>query len=172
MLNRRRPALRAINHKGKAVPRQEVIMEIQALRVLITEDDLNSLLKEYGPKDVPLEELRLRISPEGIVVTGVYPLLVNISFETVWELSVRDGKACARLAKLKALGMPGNIFRSALLKLLGDAARTEPWLQIDGDSVVVDVDRALLAEGLRAKSNLTGFVCRDGELVIEGGVRG
>ena len=40
-------------------------MEIQALRLIITEDDLNALVQEHLPADSPVENLHIRLAPEG-----------------------------------------------------------------------------------------------------------
>src|SRR5262245_55262442 len=114
-------------------------MEILTLKVKITEQDLNDLAKKHLPKDVPVEELRIHITPEGLVVKGEYPLLVTVSFETLWELNVSEGKVIARLAKFRTLGMPMSILKSLVMGVIASAAKTEPWLAVDGETVQVDV---------------------------------
>lgn len=145
-------------------------MEIQSLRLTISEDDLNSLLRKHLPDDAPVEKLQVRLTPAGVVVTGVYPLFINVSFETQWELSAQQGNVAARLANLRALGVPGNVFKSAVLKLVADAAKKEPWLRIDKDTVLLDVDAALLKHGLPARTNLTRVACAAGEIIVEAGM--
>src|SRR5437016_5949747 len=130
-------------------------MEIQALKVVITEQDVNALVKKHWPDDQPVEEVAIRLTADGLVVKGVYPLFIDVSFETRWALGVQAGKVSARLTNLRALVIPGNIFKSAILKLIGDAARSESWLQVEDDTVLVDVDRVLQKNGLPAKTNLT-----------------
>src|SRR5207247_10562556 len=109
----------------------------------------------YGPRDSPVEEVRIAVTPDGVVIKGEYPLLVTVSFETLWELSVAEGKLVARLARLRTLGMPMTVLKSAVLGAIAAAARSEDWLQVDKDTVRLDIDRALAKEGLRARTNLT-----------------
>ena len=81
-------------------------MHIQTLKLLVTEQDLNDLVARHLPDDQPLENLTIRLGPEGVTVAGEYPLFVRVAFETLWELGTQGGKAVARLASLKAMGLP------------------------------------------------------------------
>jgi hypothetical protein len=143
-------------------------MEIEALTLRVTEKDLNDLAARHLPDDQPVEELRFRLTPEGLHATGEYPLFLRVTFETVWELGVRGGDVTARLARFKALGLPVPVFKSVLLKILKEAAAKEDWLQFEGDDqVVVKVDRMLELEGVPLRTNLTAIRCQDGSLVVE-----
>lgn len=144
-------------------------MEIQALRLVITEQDVNALVQKHLPPDQPVENVHIRLAPEGAYVRGVYPLFINVSFETLWELGVQEGKVSARLANLRALGVPGNVFKSAIVKLIADAAQGEDWLLFEKDTVLVDVERLLLKEGITIRMNLKRIVCETGQVVIEAG---
>src|SRR5262249_1604628 len=131
-------------------------MEIQALRMSITEQDLNEIVRRYLPPEQPLEDVQLRLSPEGIQIAGGYPFFISVKFETTWELGVVDGRAAARLAGFKAMGVPGNIFKSAIMKVIEDAAKKENWVRIEGDQVLVDLEagcaKYAFAARLRLKS--------------------
>ena len=98
-------------------------MELHALRLSLTEQDLNDLLRKYLPKDVEVEDLRVKLSTQGIHVTGIYPFFIPVHFETIWEVGVETGHATARLASFKAMGVPGNIFKSAVVKIVEDIAK-------------------------------------------------
>jgi hypothetical protein len=145
------------------------LMEILALKANLSEQVLNELLARHLPADAPVEALRIAITPEGVVVQGEYPLLVTVSFESLWELSVADGKVLARLARLRTLGMPMPVLRSVVMSAIAAAARSEDWIAVDQETVRIDVDRALAKEGLRARTNLTAVRCEPGVLVIEAG---
>jgi hypothetical protein len=144
-------------------------MEILALKATVSEQVLNELAARHLPQDLPVEELRIAVTPDGIVIKGEYPLLVTVSFETLWELSIADGKVIARLTRFRTLGMPMNVLKSVVMGAISAAAKTEPWLEVDKDTVRIDVDRALAGEGLRARTNLTAIRCQASELLIEGG---
>jgi hypothetical protein len=142
-------------------------MEIQSLKVLITEQDLNSWVAQSLPKDQPVEDLQIRLVPEGLVVSGVYPLFVNVSFESHWELAVRDGLVTAKLSRAKALGLPVTVFRSVVTRALAEAVGHAKWLRIDDDTVVLDVDALLAENGVTARTNLTAVRCQSAALIVE-----
>lgn len=145
-------------------------MEIQSLKLLVTDQDLNELAARHLPADQPVEELRLRVSPEGLHVSGEYPLFLRVSFETQWELGVRAGNVTARLRHFKALGLPVPVFKSVLFKILRDAVAKEEWLEFaDDETIVVQVDRLLAREGVPLRTNLQRIRCQDQRLVVEAG---
>jgi hypothetical protein len=143
-------------------------MELQALKLLVTEQDLNDLLKKYLP-DEPLENVRIRIAPEGVYVSGEYPLFVRVAFETLWEPGTQAGKVIARLTKLKAAGIPGTPFKNMVIEAIKHAVQKENWVAFDADAIVLDVDRLLAGEGIQAKTNLRAVRCQAGTLLIEAG---
>jgi len=142
-------------------------MEIQALKLLVTQQDLNELVKKHLPEDQPLENVHIRVAPEGVYVTGEYPLLFRVGFETLWELETQAGMLLARLTGLKAMGLSATVFKSAVMKAIEEAAQEKDWLAFDEDVVAVDVDRLLAAEGIAMKTNLSAVRCRAEALVIE-----
>jgi hypothetical protein len=128
------------------------LMEIQVLALLVTEKDLNDFVARHM-RDQPVENLRFRIAPEGLHVTGEYPLFFKVHFETLWELGLRGGDVTLRLVTVKAMGLPGTAFKSTLLKMMTDGAKKD-WLRLEDDTVVVQVDRALVSEGVALRTNL------------------
>jgi hypothetical protein len=144
-------------------------MEIHSLHLLVTEQDLNDLARKYAPKDLPVEDMRLRMSPEGVHVTGVYPFFINVSFETVWHVNAEHGKAVAKLTKFRAMGVPGNIFKSAIMKMVEDVAKREPWIRVDGDQLICDVDQACAQYAVPAKTHLKSIIVQTGLMVVEAG---
>jgi hypothetical protein len=144
-------------------------MEIHQLKMSISEQDLTDLARRHLPPDQPIENLTFRVAPEGIYVQGVYPLFVDVSFLSHWELAVEHGKLRARLAAFQAMGLPGDNLKSAVLNLLADAARTESWVRVDQDSVHVDLEGLLEHQGVKARTYLSQIVCQAGQLTLEAG---
>jgi hypothetical protein len=144
-------------------------MEIHALKVTITEQDLNDLAKKHLPKDQPVEELRLAISPEGVSIRGEYPLFVPVAFETVWELSVRDRHVFLRLTRFRAMGMPVSAFRGLVMNIFSTLARKEKWVHVQDDCVRLDVEGMLASEGLPTQANLRTIRCEAGRFIVEAG---
>ena len=81
-------------------------MEIHRLHLALTEQDLNDLIRHHLLDDVPVEDLEIRIGPDGVRVKGVYQLFVPVSFEALWEPGVDQGRPTARLSTFKTMGMP------------------------------------------------------------------
>ncbi|HMF18395.1 MAG TPA: hypothetical protein VKE98_14390 [Gemmataceae bacterium] len=146
-------------------------MDLHALCVSISDQDLNQLAARHL-RDQPVEDISFRVAADGIHIKGVYPLFINVSFETHWQLGVQAGKVTARLAGMRAFGAPGNVFKSAIMKFISDAAHKHDWLQIENDIIVADVDRLLLKNGLAVRTNITTIACQDGVLLIESNANG
>lgn len=144
-------------------------MEIHALNLVLTEQDLNGLVGKHLPANQPVEDLHVAITPRGVTVTGVYPLFINVRFETRWELRVENNGVAARLGHFKAMGVPGNIFKSAIMKVIEDLAREEPWLRRDGDCLWIDVEAAIVKFALPARLNLKQIDCQAGQLLVFAG---
>jgi hypothetical protein len=142
-------------------------MDIHALRVSVTDDDLNDLVTRYLLEDLPVEELTLAVTDEGVVAKGQYPMLLTVSFETVWALSVAGGKVAATLVRFRTLGMPMGVLKSLVMGVISSAAKKESWLAVEGDTVVADVDGLLARDGHKVRSNLRAIRCQAGLLVIE-----
>src|ERR671932_113917 len=104
-------------------------MEILGLKLFVTEAEVNDLAKKHLPDDGAVEDLRIRLTPEGVLVSGEYPALrFKVPFETLWELSVAGPEVRARLAAIKVAGIPAGILKGALLKMARDAVGQEPGL--------------------------------------------
>jgi hypothetical protein len=144
-------------------------MEIQKLRLSVTEQDLNELVRRYLPKDQPVEDVQVRLTPEGVLITGKYPFFLTVKFELLWEVGVSGGLAMARLANFKAMGVPGAIFKSAIMKAIEDAAKKESWIRIAGDQVLADLEAASAKYAVAAKLRLKAISVTPGELIVEAG---
>jgi hypothetical protein len=142
-------------------------VEIQALKLLLTEQDLNQLVARALTDVQPVRDVQVRLTPEGIGVSGIYPTaLLKVHFDTLWQPFVRDGKAAARLTDLKVVGFGGGLLRKVLLGILADAAKLEDALKVEDDTVLFDLDRALARQGLTGRTNLSAVQCQEGALLL------
>jgi hypothetical protein len=144
-------------------------MELHALKLSLTEQDLNDLLRKYMPKDIEIDDLRVKLSEQGIHVTGIYPFFIPVRFETIWEVGVEAGHATARLASIKAMGVPGNIFKSAVVKIVEDIAKHENWIRIVGDRFLADVELGCSKYAVLAHLHLKAITVKQGALMLEAG---
>src|SRR5215467_8802636 len=147
-------------------------MEIQALRALIPEAMLTRIATEALPPDVKVKDVRVHLKPEGAQVTGTYEMFFAVPFETLWELSVQDGKILARLANVKVARLGAGMVKGVLLGILSDAADKIDGVQLNGDTLILDVDRILAGRGYTVRTNLKTVQCQSGSLLIESGMSG
>jgi hypothetical protein len=145
-------------------------MEIQSLRVLIRDEEINQYLPQVVPPDAAVEKLRVRLTPAGVVVQGEYPaLFMKMAFETLWETTVSAGQVQARLANVKVAGLPAGLLRGVLLKVIRDVTAQVPGVTVKDDSVFLDVGQALLSKQVPLTVYLTAVRLGEGHVVIEAG---
>lgn len=147
-------------------------MEIHALHISVTEDDINSMLAKELAKHQMVKNTRLRVQPEGLKLTGVLHVLFDVAFDSTWMLTVDEGKLVAQLTQLTAAGLSANMLKTTLLRFVAEAARKHDGVHIQGDMIIVDVDRAVARNGFSAKVNLQAVIAADGVIVIEAGQLG
>jgi hypothetical protein len=145
-------------------------MEIQALKVLLTEDEANRLLAEHARKEGEIENLRLRFAPDGVIVAGdTKALFFKVGFETLWTVAVVEERLVVRLASLKVAGLPAGKFRGLLLKMARDAVAGETGVVVEEDTIRVDVNEALRARRIPVTVRLSAIRCSAGALTVEAG---
>jgi hypothetical protein len=141
-------------------------MEVQALRVLITEEELNDWLNQLLKLPNRIRNLEVKLFPEGISVRGTYQWGVGISFETLWEAVIYEAKPAARLRRFAAGGLGLGLAKTHVLEAI--AAQTH-WLRLEGDMLLFDFDPLLRAKGINIRPNLRTIQCGRGHLAIESG---
>jgi hypothetical protein len=145
-------------------------MEIHALKVSITEQDLKALLTEMPSGKHAIQNLRVRLTPEGVVVQGEYPtMLMRMSFETLWQVHGIGSEVVARLTSIKVSGLPASMLRGVLLKTLRDTLAKNPGVRVEDESIHIDLCKVAAAREVHLSMNLTAVRCGEGNLLIEGG---
>jgi len=145
-------------------------MEIHSLKMSIPEADLNALLAEMPAGKSAVEKLRVRLSPEGIVILGEYPtMLMRMSFETLWEVTGLGSIVQARLASVKVSGLPAGMLRGVLLKTLREMLAKEPGASVQEETIQVDLSKLSSLQKIHLKINLTAVRCEAGLFSIEAG---
>ncbi len=143
-------------------------MEIQSLKLIVTEADANLLLAEFAPKDLDVKNLNIHFTPEGVQVTGdTQALLFKVSFQTLWEVSVIDEKVALRLASMKVAGIPAGKLRGVVFKVLRDAVAGKTGITVGDERVDVDVNGILRTREVPLKIRLTAIRCEAGSVVVE-----
>ena len=67
------------------------------------------------------------------------------------------------------MGVPGNIFKSAVVKLVEDIARQEHWIRIVGDRFLADLELGCSKYAVLAHLHLKSIVAQPGILLLEAG---
>ena len=139
-------------------------MEIQALRVLITEEELNDWLSKLPRLPGRIRHLEVKLFPEGISVRGTYQWGIRISFETLWEALICEAKPAARLRKFAAGGLGFGWAKAYVLEAIASQIH---WSRLEGDMLLFEFDPLLRAKGIDIRPNLRTIQCGHGHLVIE-----
>jgi hypothetical protein len=146
-------------------------MEIQTLRLFISEAEANELIAHHQPPDVPVKNLQVEFTAEGVRISGEYPtLLMNMPFETLWQLAVNDGRVEARLVDLSAAKLPAGPLRSVVLRALGDHI-AEPGVSATDEAIVLDVRELVRRQKppVRLDFAVQAVTCTTGGLIVEAG---
>ena len=62
-------------------------MELQSFKLFVTDTDVAALTTKLLEKNDAVENLKVRLTPEGVLVEGDYPTaFFKVHFETVWLL--------------------------------------------------------------------------------------
>jgi hypothetical protein len=145
-------------------------MEIQTLRMLLAEQDVNQVLKDHLPKEYAIENPRVRISAEGVLFAGEYPtVFVKVPFETLWELAVVNGLLLAKLAAIKVSGVPASMFRGVLMDVIQEAVAREAGVHLEDEIIHINIVEAARARKVPLRMTLKSVQHSAGVLVIEAG---
>lgn len=145
-------------------------MHIHTLKLSVTEDELNELVTTLSSEKNAVQNLRVRLTSEGILVLGEYPtMLMRMAFETLWEVKGVGTIVKARLAAVKVAGLPAAMLRAVLLKTLRDLVAREPGVNVVEESIHVDLSKHTAIQKLRLNIHLTAVNCAPGSLMIEAG---
>jgi hypothetical protein len=144
-------------------------MDVNALDLRLADADLAAIIAKHSPAELSIEDLTVTLKPEGVCVRGSYPMLVSVNFECWWTVEVAAGKVRCTIAKLKAMGMPAMVFKSAVLKVLEEVAKDEFWIAIDGEHVVLDPEFLLAKYVAPGHLNLKSITLGEGTATVIAG---
>ena len=125
---------------------------------------MNALACQMFPRLERIRDLRISIIPEGIRASGTYQQLFGIRFQTLWQVSVLEGKVVARLEELKAGPLSLGFVKGYLLDAIAAATTV---LELRDDTLSFDVNALLQDKGWPVRTNLTSICCAHGSLTVE-----
>lgn len=146
-------------------------MDIQTLRLFVSEQELNELVRQHQPADAPVKNLSVRVTLEGVRVSGEATVMMTMSFESVWRPAVVGGKVTVELVELTAAGFPATILRPLVMGALRDAVK-DAAVQVTDEAIVVDVQELVRRERLpvNVRFEVQSVRCVDGGVVAEAGL--
>ena len=152
-------------------PDPENPMQIQSLKLTLTDADLAALLTGKIPPGEGIEDVQARLTPEGVVLAGKYVagFGFKMPFETLWKLEAAGTEVHARLDNVKVSGLPvpAGMIRSGLLAAVRERAQAHPGVRVTDEAVIVDLPAAALARGGELRVHFTSVRLGDGTAVIE-----
>ena len=84
-------------------------MEIQSLKLFVTDADVAAIAAKALRAHESIEELQVRLTPEGVLLQGEYPTsFFKVSFETLWQLTAAGPEVLVRLGSVKVAGLPAG----------------------------------------------------------------
>jgi hypothetical protein len=145
-------------------------MDIHALKLLVTEAEVNDLVKQNIPDAGSIDKLQVRLTPEGVIVQGEYPtMMMRLAFEATWQLSVAGPEVVAKLSGVRVAGLPAGLLKGALMKMIRDAIQGQAGMRVQDDTVRVQVEEAARSQGVPVRVRFTEVRCSIGALVLEAG---
>jgi hypothetical protein len=156
---------------GLAALRERKNMEIQSLKLLITDADFAILTAKMAEDQEGIEDLKTRVTPEGVILEGRYGVGFGFKmpFETLWQPSVAGSIIQVRLANIKVAGLPAGMFRKSLLSQVRATAEEHKGVSVQEDVVVIDVPAIAKAEGIDLQVKFVEVRLSIGSAVIEAG---
>jgi hypothetical protein len=138
-------------------------MEIQLLKLGVSDADLNHLAYRTFVWPEAIRDVYFAVTPEGIRVTGIYQRIIGIPFQMLWQLSISEGKLVARMERLRAGFINIGLIKEYLQNLIAAATN----IVILNGMLVFDVDALLADKGWPVRLNFTSIRCTLGSLILE-----
>jgi|LSQX01.3.fsa_nt_gb hypothetical protein len=142
-------------------------MEICTLALRVTEEELNGWVRPVLEGTGYLSAVSVSVDGKGLVLRGEGNMLgVSLPFEADLEAAADGAFVAVRLAAVRSAGVP---MKPLLMPwITGRLKQLErEWLQVEEDTVVVNVERLLARQEVRLTANLTGIRCEPGALLLE-----
>lgn len=146
-------------------------MEIQSLRLVVTDADVSSLAAELIPEQDGLDRLAFRFTPAGLILSGSYStgFGITVEFETLWEVRAAGASVQLHLADIKVGGFPAKLLRGVLLRLIRDVIEGHEGLAMDGETLVAHIPSIARRNGLHLDVYLTRIHLGPTVMIIEAG---
>ena len=146
-------------------------MEIQSLKVSLTDADVAGLAAEHMPANDSIEGLTVRLTPEGVLLEGKYAtgFGFKVPFETVWQLTASGPRIDVKLDTIKVAGLPGGMLRTVLMRMIRDNVENQAGISVVEETIHIDVPVVAKSHGADVRVNFTAVRMSVGSAVVEAG---
>jgi len=140
-------------------------MEIRALSLRVTEEELNGWIGRLIDGRDKIHRLRVEIRADGLLVDGQGEFMgQTVPFDATVEVYAQGGTVSLRLTRFEAAGF----FPLPAWWILKKLQRHErEWLRVESDTVVLNAEHLLEERGISLAMNLAGVRCEPGALFLE-----
>ncbi|MFO0879108.1 MAG: hypothetical protein U0840_17325 [Gemmataceae bacterium] len=144
-------------------------MEIQSLKLLVTDADIAAALRELAGQQEGLENFQARITPEGLLLQGEYAtgFGFKVPFETTWLPAPAGPILQITLTNIKVAGLPAGLLRGVLFRTLADAAEQHPGMRVEGETVFLNIPELAAGRGFDVRLRLTALHLSTGSATLE-----
>ena len=137
-------------------------MEIQYVRISVTDEDIRRAIEKYVRKNSTLRSLKGGIRPEGIMITGKYRTIIPV--KVLLKPSVSGGKLYIDFLRIEAVKL--NL-KNLVFAWLREKLTCYPGLSVSEERVVFDIETLLAETVIPVGVNLQSVTTDDGMLIIE-----
>ena len=146
-------------------------MEIQSLKLFFTDADIAALAADQMPENDSIEDLQVRLTPEGVLLQGQYStgFGIKVPFETVWQLIAAGPRIDVKLDTIKVAGLPGGMLRTVLMRMVRDSVAEHAGISVQEDTIQIDVPAVARSRGAEIRVNFTAVRMSVGAAIVETG---
>jgi len=145
-------------------------MDIEILRLRVSGEEINALVKEHMPEETGVRDLRIVPTVEGVQMTGRYSgMLLPMPFDLLWVCSVVEGQIQAQLSQVRVAGFPATKLRGVLLGVVAENLANLPGLLVKEDVIRLEVNTFLQARCIPVRVTPSAVHCQPGWIVLEVG---
>jgi len=129
---------------------KETKLELNNIELTVTDADLAAIVDKYAPgDDAPVGDLAARIDSDGVTISGKLQAgVLKGSFEAGVALRAEGRIVVMGIARVKALGPVGNMFKGMLMSTLQKKLGDTPGVSSDADTIRIDPQRLLASRGV------------------------
>lgn len=142
-------------------------MQIDQLRLRISDIDLEEVMPYLPLHDIPVEDLAIAITPSGLAVTGKYRQRFALGFEALVKIAANGVTLAVELADLKAVGPLGGMLKGIVARMIAAKLGRYPGVAPSPRGVILQVNTVLDALGLQSRVKEVRCSTAEGELMID-----